>query len=152
MNDAELKDKILEYLITQSTSQDFSQVKQNVLPELEVYQIEDLFVKILSCENAGVTKIGENEYTRLKATGSTKVFLKDGGFTKMNKKTIKQIEYEIRMDNLKLQNLEAELKIANQKIKDLPRTKKLANISIAIALGLAVLEVVQFLMQYLSQE
>jgi hypothetical protein len=111
MNSNEIKDSILKYCIEKETHVSASEIFKNLLPNITLEEIEELFAEIKN-HNKNIADVRISEYACLiLPDGRTKSFINNGGFAKIteleNEKELKLSEKETLEIDLAKSNLEA---------------------------------------------
>ncbi len=103
-----------------------------------------LFEKIQNTVDK-VADVRISEYNCLiTATGITKLFLEQGGFTKTEIETIKEKQKQLEKEKIEFEKSKIDLELAKKMLKEYPYTKWFARIGFIIALVLGVIELIQF--------
>jgi hypothetical protein len=135
------KDLILEYAL--SKPDDFIsayKIQKEVLPELSEDEVMFLFEKIQSTSDK-VADIRISEHNCLiNATGITKRFIEQGGFTKSEKEYLKQEKYKDEKERVEFEKSKIDLELAKKMLEEFPKTKWFARIGFIIGIVLMLKE------------
>ena len=119
MNSNEIKDSILKYCIEKETHVSASEISKNLLPNITLEEIEELFAEIRD-HNKNIADVRISEYAcMIIPDGRTETFINNGGFVK-----IAELEAEKDLRISKKENLEFDLAKSNLEANKL--NKKIA--------------------------
>ena len=119
MNSNEIKDSILKYCIEKKTHVSASEISKNLLPNITLEEIEELFAEIRD-HNKNIADVRISEYAcMIIPDGRTETFINNGGFVK-----IAELEAEKDLRISKKENLEFDLAKSNLEANKL--NKKIA--------------------------
>ena len=80
-------------------------------------------------------------------TGLITEFLNQGGFSEIELELAEFKKFNLEKEKLELRKTKVDLKLAKKMLKEFPKTKLLSRIGAYIGIGLAVLEIVQWIMK-----
>lgn len=145
LSEGQAKDLILEYALeNQERTITAHEINRQVFPHFNEDEIMFLFEKIQNTVDK-VADVRISEYNCLiTATGITKLFLEQGGFTKTEIETIKEKQKQLEKEKIEFEKSKIDLELAKKMLKEYPYTKWFARIGFIIALVLGVIELIQF--------
>ncbi|WP_405571889.1 hypothetical protein [Winogradskyella sp. Asnod2-B02-A] len=145
--EAEKYDLILKHMLpSHGTNKTFTQnkFKRDLFKDLTTIEIISL-IREMELANPNVCNFrwrGKNEPI-LFANEFTKVFLEQGGFSKIDNDLKKVEKKAIYKEDLELRKLKADLELVNNKLEDYGTTKAIAYISGIIGLVLTFLKIME---------
>ena len=135
------KDLILKHAL--KNPEDFissQEIHKKILPEISIDEVELLFEKIQNTIDK-VADVRISEYNCLiNATGITKTFIEQGGFTKTEKEFNELKEKETERERIEFEKSKIDLELSKNMLKEFPKTKWFARIGFIIGLLLLLKE------------
>lgn len=155
MNSNEIKDSILKYCIEKETHVSASEIFKNLLPNITLEEIEELFAEIKN-HNKNIADVRISEYACLIIPdGRTKSFINNGGFAKIaeleNEKELKLSEKETLEIDLAKSNLEAN-KLNKKIAKQNTENEKKNRFSTWVNIGIGFINAGLLIWQILKSE
>lgn len=152
VTEGEAKDRILEYSLTKFEQHiHAAEIQEEVFPDLTEHEVKFLIEKI-DRNSSDIAEIGINEYNCLiKSNPITKRFLENGGFTKLEKDKAIRLAREKEIEEIEFKKSKIDLELAEQMLEEYPKTKRFARIGAFIGIGLALLELIKWIMKLQSQ-
>lgn len=146
ISEGKAKDLILEYSLKNTGKMISSnEIQRELFPDSTEDEVEFLLKKIDSTVDE-VANVIISEYSSLiSATGITKIFLEQGGFTCVENEKKEKAFKESQLAVLELEKAKVDLELAKKMLKEYPRTKWIARIGFIIGIGLAILELIKYL-------
>lgn len=126
-------------------------IKRDLLIDLNTSQIKQLIreikqlkpeVAVVSEGNVGIT-ICSNQLT--------KIFLNEGGFTKIESELISEQKALKEKNDLEWEKSKLDLELAKKNLEEFPKIKKRANIGLGIAIVLAIVQLIQWIIELSSK-
>jgi hypothetical protein len=135
------KDLILEYALSKQA--DFIsayEIQKELFPELSEDEVELLFDKIQNTSDK-VADVRISEHNCLiNATGITKRFIEQGGFTKSEKEYLEKEKHLSEKERIEFEKSKIDLELAKKMLKEFPKTKLFARIGFIIGIVLMLKE------------
>lgn len=146
-------DLILENCIKKDDKPLFAHdIKNDILQELTEDEIILLLTKISNSSDP-IAEVTISENTEcIEKNGITERFLKQGGFSAIEKEEIKNQEKQAYKENLELEKTEVDLDLAKKMLKEYPKTKWFARFGFFIALGLAIFQIIRFILELIEKK
>lgn len=145
---ANCQDRILEKCIEKNDKPlHVVEIKNDIFPTLTEDEII-LLLKRISNSSDPVANVVISDYTEsVEKNGITEKFLKQGGFTQIENLEIDKQKKQLYKENLELEKTEVDLDLAKKMLKEYPKTKWFARFGFFLALGLAVFELIKFIIE-----
>jgi hypothetical protein len=146
----QILDNILEYCLKNGET-DLSDIKKNLLPELNDDSIKHLLEKIDNYKHNIADILFSRYNASISSTGLTQKFLDQGGFDKLENQKNSELERGKELKNLEFKKSKIDLKLAEKMLKEYPKTKWFARSGFIIGLLLGLKELVLWVKSLLSQ-
>ena len=127
------------------------EIKNNIFPELTEDEITLLLTKISNSSDP-IAKVTISDYTEcIEKNGITERFLKQGGFSEIEKEEVENQKKQEYKEKLELEKTEIDLDLAKRMLKEYPKTKWFARFGFFIAVGLAFFEIIKFIFELIEK-
>ena len=147
----EQKDLILNLCLKHPKSRlESADIKRILFPNDSSEDIKYILI-LISENNPEVVEFIKTVFDLcLKTNERTKVFIENGGFTKQEKEEKIFLIKKLEKENIELKKSKVDLELAEKILKEYPKTKLFSRIGAFIGIGLAILELIKWIMKLMS--
>ena len=149
---SEKLDAILEFCVKDNNLISEKQIRENLFPELNK---DEMKVLLRMIDNSGKDVLNINFKAfgvLIESNGLTKGFLDEGGFTTIENSELIQLEKQQEKENLEFEKSKIDFELAKETLKEFPKTKKRAKVAYIIAIILAFVQLIQWIITLLPKD
>jgi hypothetical protein len=149
--DGKKLDQILHFTLKNEGSNIHpSSIKKELFPDLHEDEIKVMISIIAQYNPKVITTYSGNISQTIMSNGITKPFLDNGGFTKIQIEKAQEQKLIIEKENLEFEKSKLDLELAKKNLKEFPKIKLRANIGLGIAIILAIVQLIQWIIELTS--